>query len=92
MFQVDDRVEAIVDNPAYNNSIHIGDTGIVVAIDNTRKIIKVEWDEFVHGHSCSGLAEDGYGWNVEPYMIQHIEDGPSAEISDDEFQTILGIK
>ena len=92
MFDIEDRVRSVVDNPDRNKHIHIGSTGTVVNIDEAGiGIIGVCWDDFVGGHTCHGNAEDGYGWNVHEYEIE-LEDlnaDPKFDIDESVFMDLF---
>lgn len=90
MFQIGDRVKSLIDNPDSNEMIHAGSTGEIVRIVDD--VVYIEWDDYVCGHNCDGLATDGHGWNMLLEDIAYSEDNEEYEVSDTELQNILGIK
>lgn len=44
----------------------------------------VDWEKNIDGHSCDGLARDGYGWDVVRKNIRKEEDFPQPEINSKE--------
>lgn len=66
MFQNGDRVKCV---KKYMSGANPGDTGIVLSVEYD--FLKVRWDTFsTRRHSCDGLCEPGYGWNVP---MDHVE-------------------
>lgn len=60
MFQKGDRVKCIRN---YMEGAKVGDAGTVVGVEYN--FLKIKWDVYSHvRHSCGGLCETGYGWNV----------------------------
>lgn len=85
-FRVGDRVEAIIDAPDENYSIHAGDLGTVC---KAGWIIGVRWDRPVdNGHDCGGTCEYGYGWNMLTDQIALYEEEAAEDIDEVSF---LGI-
>lgn len=73
-FEIDDRVECILDHPDDNNDIVSGCIGTICQLDDGR--IGVCWDKRVaRGHDCDGNCTDGHGWYVECEYIRVIETG-----------------
>jgi hypothetical protein len=62
MFQVGDRVVAVVDWPEGNEEIVIGSEGVVCFLDGRR--IGVRWDNITNGHDCHKTCDRPHGWNV----------------------------
>lgn len=90
-FRVGDRVCASVNSPDYNDSIHIGDTGTVCAVDENETRIGVKWDHNVCGHDCNGMCEYGFGWWVDNISIELVVDELSdIDITDDSLLRVLG--
>lgn len=89
-FDIGDRVLLTEDNPDDNYKLVCGDTGVVVGTKETcvpdDPILKIRWDKYVDGHSCDGLCEDGYGWNVSALSLrvisEDIPDPDDADLSD----------
>ena len=84
VFQIGDRVEAVVDHPDDNECLICGDQGTVRDIDSN---IGVEWDKFCYGHNLRGNAQDGHGWWVRPSDIrlsleEQLEDFPEFSADD----------
>lgn len=64
-FEVGDRVEAIVDHIADNETLLKGDTGTIVRVWEGGNTVGVCWDfPIKSGHGCGGYCGRGYGWNV----------------------------
>lgn len=65
-FEVGDRVEAIVDHIADNETLLKGDAGTIVRVwEGGGNTVSVCWDfPIKSGHDCGGYCERGYGWNV----------------------------
>lgn len=61
-FKVGDRVKVKKDTVTLNRRT-VGKCGTVKEL-LTDNYCSVEFDEFVGGHDCNGLAKDGYGWNL----------------------------
>ena len=66
-FKVGDRVKVKKDTVTLNIRT-VGEFGTVKKLytDNyySNNYYSVEFDKFVGGHDCNGLAKDGHGWNV----------------------------
>lgn len=60
-FKVGDRVK-VNKNTVTINRRTVGECGTVKKL-LTDNYCSVEFDKFVGGHDCCGLAKDGYGWN-----------------------------
>lgn len=60
-FKVGDRVK-VKKNTNTINRRTVGECGTVKKL-LTDNYCSVEFDKFVGGHGCCGLAKDGYGWN-----------------------------
>lgn len=60
-FKVGDRVK-VNKNTVTINRRTVGECGTVKKL-LTDNYCAVEFDKFVGGHDCCGLAKDGYGWN-----------------------------
>lgn len=60
-FRVGDRVK-VNKNAVTINRRTVGECGTVKKL-LTDNYCAVEFDKFVGGHDCCGLAKDGYGWN-----------------------------
>lgn len=60
-FRVGDRVK-VKKNTVTINKRTVGECGTVKEL-LTDNYCSVEFDKFVGGHDCCGLAKDGYGWN-----------------------------
>lgn len=60
-FKVGDRVK-VNKNTVIINRRTVGECGTVKKL-LTDNYCSVEFDKFVGGHDCCGLAKDGYGWN-----------------------------
>lgn len=60
-FKVGDRVK-VNKNTVTINRRTVGECGTVKKL-LTDNYCSVEFDKFVGGHDCYGLAKDGYGWN-----------------------------
>lgn len=70
-FQVGDRVEAIVDHIADNETLLKGDTGTIVRVWEGGNTVSVCWDfPIKSGHDCGGYCGRGYGWNVHTRGIK----------------------
>lgn len=66
-----------LDATDFGGKVHAGDTGTIVgrfmsSYDDC--VIKVEWDRYVGGHTCDGLARSGFGWNVLSKSCDYIQD------------------
>lgn len=73
-FEIDDRVECILDRPDNNDDIVVGCTGTVCHFDMYDGCIGVCWDhEISGGHDCCTRCENGHGWYVKPKYIRVIE-------------------
>ena len=93
-FNVGDRIECLVDNPASNPRLHVGSTGTIVHADHD-EVIRVRWDleqpDLNFFHSCGGYCEHGYGWNVFDEQVCLVEDSPDIDISADDLCDFLGV-
>lgn len=93
-FAVGDRVRAICDRVSGNAVLKENDEGTVVAVEKT--YVSVEWDAGSLGmrgfHDCNGNCKKGYGWNVMPSEIDHVNAYESPEITLDagEVEWLLG--
>lgn len=84
-YETGDAVELIYDHPDDNDSLHAGDTGIVVSdpgVEDNSPVawVKIRWDKPVaNGHDADNreLCPYGYGWNVSRTLIQ-----PSSMFND----------
>lgn len=76
---VGDRVVATLKMTKYYDNIKPGFAGRVVRYDHGQDFVYVEWDNYVCGHDCDGLAEYGYGWNVPTDAVE-------LECSGDDFE------
>lgn len=92
MFEVGDRVECIVDNPAENEHIFVGSLG-TVCITGSRSV-GVCWDEYVEGHTCHRTCEDDHGWFVDPseIVLHQCRDDEPFCFDDRKFKELLGVK
>ncbi|MBQ0009121.1 MAG: hypothetical protein KBS97_02480 [Firmicutes bacterium] len=73
-FKVGDKVVCVsnIDSIFFKSNTDIlGKTGIVKGLDGFA--IQVEFDEFIDGHTCSGLAKDGHGWNCSYDMLKVVK-------------------
>ena len=71
-FKVGDRVK-VNKNTVTINRRTVGECGTVKKL-LTDNYCSVEFDKFVGGHDCCGLAKDGYGWNCvedELDLVKH---------------------
>lgn len=62
------RVVACMDHPGGNPEIPVGLGGTICYVKNNA-FFGVVWDKNVHGHSCGGCCETGFGWEVYPGAI-----------------------
>ena len=63
MLREGDRVYAVCDGPAGNESISMGDTGTIISVLEAG--YGVRWDHHVMcGNSLNGRCDRGYGWYV----------------------------
>lgn len=88
MFNVGDRVQAIVHHPSNSSVICIGDQG-TVCYPEFGEMISVKWDQKVNGHDCWGSCEPGYGWRVMSHEISLVEEELDFEIEDNAFMEVL---
>ena len=66
MFQKGDRVKCI---KGYMSGAVPGDTGTIVSVEYD--FLKIRWDTYrCRRHSCDGLCEPGYGWNVPMNYVE----------------------
>ena len=77
---VGDRVVATPKMAEYYENVKPGFAGRVVRYDHGQDFVYVEWDDYVHGHDCDGLACDGYGWNVPIKAVEPECGGDDFEI------------
>lgn len=87
-FNIGDRVVAVVDCPADNPSIHVGDAGTICDGDCGDGWVGVCWDSPVDaGHDCDGECDYGYGWRVPEatldFELDDIE--PPFQFDENEF-------
>lgn len=54
-----------------NNNLILGSVGTIVEIGSA---LSVDWDDFIQGHDCNGLARMGHGWNVNFSAVELIEE------------------
>lgn len=94
-FQIGDRVRCVVDQPDGNEDIVIGSVGTIVELGT---YVGVDWDdELEKGHTCSGSARNGHGWNVEYEDIELVElesdcaDDTVYEFDEAQFCQMLGL-
>lgn len=91
-FSIGDRVMAVIDCPADNDSIHAGDTGTICEETSNDEWVGVCWDNpITAGHSCNGRCGFGLGWRVpectldfEPKDIK-----PPFQFDEDAFNTLF---
>lgn len=70
-FKVGDRVK-VNKNTVTINRRTVGECGTVKKL-LTNNYCSVEFDKFVSGHDCCGLAKDGYGWNCVEDMLDLVK-------------------
>lgn len=92
MFKVGDRVRLMVDEPDFNHDLSIGSEGTVCGFDDSSKRIAVRWGGIMcMGHDCDNLCDYGYGWYVNDYEIDLLQQCPElAPVSEDDFLLMLG--
>jgi len=58
-----------------NDKIKTGYEGTVVNTWTTGSVmvIDIDWDNYVDGHTCEGLAKEGHGWNVYASYVKVIQ-------------------
>lgn len=90
-FNVNDRVVAIVDSPADNDSIHAGDAGTVCRRQGGDGWVGICWDKPVDGgHDCGGNCEYGYGWMVPGAALDfEPDDSPPFQFDEDKFNSLF---
>jgi hypothetical protein len=65
-FKKGNRIKCI---KGYESDIILNKIGTVLC-DPISEYIKVGFDEFINGHTCGGLCDYGYGWNMpKDYVI-----------------------
>lgn len=76
LFKVGDRVKYVSDDPYDGNDNIIGKMGTVVnteALDFGCKLIGVEFDEDVNGHSCNGKGKKNHCWDVPISRVEKVK-------------------
>lgn len=77
IFQIGDRVISTTNAPDGNQHITIGAAGTICQTYTRDGIVLfygVRWDDNVNGHTCCGVCEDGYGWDMFAEQIEPMKD------------------
>lgn len=91
-FSIGDRVMAVVDCPADNDSIHAGDTGTICSECGEDNWLGVCWDSPIDfGHGCDGHCEYGLGWRVPECTLdfEPKDTKPPFQFDEDAFDTLF---
>jgi hypothetical protein len=89
-FEVGDEV---LGKKNYENKKLEGIRGRIVGVD---RYISVEWEKYIGGHECDGLAKQGHGWNVPKEnliaLAEIVKNGATPKDLEDRFLAELGKK
>lgn len=69
-FKVGDRVEYTGDS----DRVRKGYKGTIVSFwgNDEDTVLNINWDKYISGHECEGLATRGHGWNVYAKYVKLI--------------------
>lgn len=86
-FYVGDRIEYISDT----KRIRKGYKGTIVGLygDDVDTILNIDWDKYIDGHSCEGLARQGHGWNINSLYVKQIEININLNPADAKYAHII---
>lgn len=70
-FSIGDRIIIARDmNPGhwdYTSRIHSGMTGTVVYSSDGGDRVGIQFDSYIHGHTCQNRCPNGYGWFMDAF-------------------------
>ena len=88
-----DRVVLIVDQPAGDQRLRRGMTGMVCDVyDPDDGQPGIWWDDEMGGHHCNGTCPDGHGWYVYSDWLEPEDGGDETVItpaSDNDLSALL---
>lgn len=70
-FKIGDRVKCI-DDGVWSKNLS-GKYG-TIKVKHNDSLYAVEFDEYIYGHGCNGLAKYGHGWNCDESMLELAEE------------------
>lgn len=76
---IGDRVITVGEHGFEENENTIGVPGTIRSISNGGWV-GVEFDEYIEGHSLSGLAKDGYGYGGYSSQLRLLRENQDVEI------------